>query len=390
MKTQGAIHDAKWTAMGRAFMILLAFVVVLFINLAPFFDGRDDLLDFGSFYASGLKLANGENPYDPDSDYIFEIVFPKVGAGGTMLNLNPPVSLLFFRLLAGTDPERSSKVWQGLSAILYAASVFLLAREYPENVTPLRLIWAFMLAGAWHTIVLGQVYTVLLLLAVLGWIWLRQGKPIHAGIAIGLLVALKPNFAIWILFLIVSGFTLTSAVSLLTALVMSVVPLILYGPNIYTQWLEASALQRETLIMPGNSSLAGLVARFDGVSAGIVIGLLAVLALLILARYRPAVGMEKPEVISALGLLASLLASPIAWTGYTILLLPVFFSLKRWTPPVILSAAILAIPFQLVLLYFQSSFAAFVLLGWLYGWALLILLGALVRKAMMTSSIQTN
>ena len=75
-----------------------------------------------------------------------------------------------------------------------------------------------------------------------------------------------------------------------------------------------------------------------------------------------------------------LLASPISWTGYTIFLLPIFFSLKKWTVPAIISAAILSIPFAIVLQLFQTSFVNFVIFGWLYGWGILLLLGDVVEK----------
>jgi hypothetical protein len=51
---------------------------------------------------------------------------------------------------------------------------------------------------------------------------------------------------------------------------------------------------------------------------------------------------------------------------------------------------ILAIPFQLVLLFFQNSFTNFVLFGWLYGWGILALLAGVVANTMRTSSIQTS
>jgi hypothetical protein len=134
----------------------------------------------------------------------------------------------------------------------------------------------------------------------------------------------------------------------------------------------------------------GLFTRFGSVPLAIVLSVVVVLALLACARWREAKNMEQAEYVSALGLIASLLASPIAWTGYTILLLPIFFSLKRWSMPVLFSAIVLAIPFQIVLQLFQTSFTSFVVFGWLYGWAILSLLGIVVRNTIMTRSIQTN
>ncbi len=360
----------------KAVLILvhLYFVVAIIINLLPFFDNDNSLMDFGSFYASGLKADNGENPYDPNSEYIFDINFSRVGAGGKMMNLNPPISVVAFRILSYFDPNQSLIIWQVVSAILYASTVITLGWVYKLNITPTKIIWAFTLAAFWHTLVLGQIYVLLLLFTALGWIFLQKGKYIPAGIAIGLVVAIKPNFVIWPIFLLASGYYITFLASAVSSLVVSLIPIIFYGPTIYFQWMEASTLRLETLIMPGNNSIVGLTARFQNLNIGIALSVIAVAALLIFSKLKTSNNVEHSERISALGILASLLASPISWTGYTILLLPIFFSLKKWTFPVTISAAILSIPFAIVLQLFQTSFVNFVLFGWLYGWAILLLL----------------
>ena len=363
----------------------LFFILAITINVLPFVDAKNDLMDFGSFYASGLKIQNSENPYDPNSEYIFEINFSRVGAGGKMMNLNPPISVVLFRFISLVDPHQSLIVWQVISAILYAGIVFLLATTYKQNVSPVIFLWAFSLAGFWHTLVLGQIYILLLLFTVLGWIFLQKGKYIPAGIAIGLVVAIKPNFIIWPIFLLFSGYYVTFLMSVLSSLIVSLIPVVFYGTKIYAQWLEASALHAETVIMPGNNSILGLTTRFGSISTGIVISIILVLILVILSKRKNPDNMEKPEYVSAMGIIASLLASPISWTGYTILLLPIFFSLKKWTVPAMISAAILTVPFQLVLQFFQTSFVSFVIFGWFYGWGILSLLAALVKNSMMTS-----
>ena len=372
------------------FVVLIACAASLLINILPFVDGRDDLLDFGSFYAAGVKLANGENPYDPNSEYIFEINFERFGAGGRMSNLNPPISLLVFQILPKFEPRTAMGIWQIVSILLYAVSVLLLVAAYRRSVSPARFIWAFVLAGFWHTIVLGQIYIPLLLFTVLAWIWLKSGRYGWAGLAMGLLVAIKPNFVIWPLLLFLSGYMITAVICVLTSIVISSIPLLIWGTEIYRQWFSASALRIETLIMPGNNSIVGLTARFDSVTTGILLSALLILALFFLAKYRSLADMPPVEYISALSIIASLLVSPISWTGYTILLLPIFFSLRTWTLPVIFGALILAVPFQIVLQMFQRSEFSFVFFGWLYGWGILLLLGEFVRTSIMTSSIQTN
>ena len=390
MKTASFLNASNIGEKAVTILVLFLCVAALLINLVPFFDNDNSLMDFGSFYASGLKANRGENPYDPNSEYIFDINFSRVGAGGKMMNLNPPISVVLFRFLPQFDPNQTLIIWQVTCAILYAGIVFTLARRYRPNITPAKLTWAFTLAGFWHTIVLGQIYIVLLLFTALGWIFLQKKQYVAAGIAIGLVAGIKPNFMIWSLFLLLAGYSITFVTAVASSLLVSVFPLLIYGTRIYAQWLEASALHPETIIMPGNNSILGLTTRFGGMSLGIILSVIVVISLLILSRLRTTTEMEHPEYVSALGILASLLASPISWTGYTILLLPIYFSFKKWTIPVIISAVILAIPFQIVLQLFQDSFANFVFWGWLYGWGLILLLAGVVRNTMMTSSIQTN
>ncbi|MDQ3006208.1 MAG: DUF2029 domain-containing protein [Chloroflexota bacterium] len=378
MKNSPFASDVKIGKVASLTILYLFFIAALIINFTPFMDSQDALMDFGSFYAAGLKAQNGENPYDPNSEYIFDINFSRVGAGGKMMNLNPPISVVIFRALSYFDPHRSLIIWQIVSAVLYASVVIMLGWYYKQNIAPTKIIWAFTLAGFWHTIVLGQIYSLLLLFTALGWLFLQRGKYVPAGIVIGLVVAIKPNFVIWPIFLLASGYYITFLAAAVSGLIISAIPIIFYGTNIYSQWLEASSLRLETLIMPGNNSIVGLTARFQNMNIGILLSVIAVAALLILSKSKTPNTPGSSERISALGILASLLASPISWTGYTILLLPIFFSLKKWTFPVMISAALLSIPFVIVLQFFQTSFVNFVLFGWLYGWAILLLLGSLL------------
>jgi hypothetical protein len=390
MKTNELPIARKLGRIAGLVIVCQLFIIVITINTVPFFDGRNDLMDFGSFYASGLKLQNGENPYDPNSAYIFDIFFERVGAGGKMMNLNPPISAVIFQILTRFEPQQSMIVWQIISALLYLLVVWMLTSAYKDHIKPGFVLWAITLAGFWHTLVLGQIYILLLLFATLGWILLRRGRYILAGLSIGLVVAVKPNFILWPLFMLVSGYTITSIASLISCVAITIIPVLVYGTKIYSQWLGASAIHPETLIMPGNNSILGLTTRFQGLTSGIIVSIMVVITLLVLSRLKSPIHMQPIEYISALGIIASLLASPISWTGYTILLLPIYFSLRRWTPLIVISAVILAIPFQIVLQLFQNSFFNFVFWGWLYGWGILLLSIEVVRNTMMTNNIQTN
>lgn len=371
-------------------LVCLYFIAVFIINIVPFLGGELDLLDFGSFYASGLNLRNGENPYGANSEYVLDIDFPRVGAGGKMINLNPPISAMAFGLISEFDPHQAFKTWQVTSAILFTCVIFILTAFYKQNVAPIIFIWSFAWAGFWQTLILGQIYVFLLLFVVLGWVLIQRKSYILGGLAIGVVVAIKPNFIIWPIFLMASGHALPFLAAAVSSLLISLIPVLFYGVQIYQQWLEASALRLGTVILPGNSSIVGLTARFQNITAGVVISIVLICTLLYFLGQKAPIRSEPLEYVSALGIIASILASPISWVGYTLFLLPFFFSLKRWTLPAILSAAILSFPFIFVLKLWQTSFTHFVIFGWFYGWGLIVLLGVLVSALFRTKSIQAN
>ena len=71
---------SKFRAIVGLAIVSLYFIVVLMIDIFPFLGRQQGLLDFGSFYASGLQIQNGENPYSPDSEYVWKFNFSRVGA----------------------------------------------------------------------------------------------------------------------------------------------------------------------------------------------------------------------------------------------------------------------------------------------------------------------
>lgn len=297
-----------------------------------------------------------------------------------MVNLNTPITTIIFSGLSKFEPYQTLEIWQTISFILYTGIILWFSYIYKTNMSLTKFIWSFSLAGFWHTIVLGQIYIFLFALIATAWISLLQNRNFWAGVAIGALIAIKPNFALWPIFLFFSGYYATFFVAALTCVAISLIPLIRFGTHIYQQWFEASALEYQTLIMPGNNSILGLTARFDQITIGIVISILTTIFLLLLSRGNNNRTAGNIERVSGLSIIASLLASPLAWTGYTIFLLPIYFSREKWGNFIIASAVILTIPFALVLQFFQNSYFYFVIFGWLYGWAIILLLWELLKK----------
>ncbi len=333
------------------------------------------LWDFGAFVASGRAAANGLDPYGIYPPLTPHVVFP--GFESWNPNLNPPISALLFQLFDTADPAATFQVWLIISVLCYAAAVLLLLWRYRDRFyTPLIGIWAFGLAGFLDTLYLGQIYTPLVLAAVGAWLLMERGKMIEAGILMGLLVSMKPNFLVWPVLLFLAGYRRSSLVSVVTAAIIAAIPLFIFGPEIYFNWLGLVAGDGDRAIFLTNASLSGLAARAGLAWLGTPISALLLLSLAYWAfRYRPSL-----LDVSALALLASLVASPLGWTHYTLFLLPVIFhhAHRVWIWPV---AAALAVPVPFVLAQFGKAPWTQLTSGSVYGWALVWLLVILGWRA---------
>ena len=379
--------------------VLIIGVLLYIYSINAIFVGTTlgELHDFGSFIAAGRLAQAGENPYSSDAPLVFNVTFKGISLSGDAPNLNPPISVVIFKQISNIDPFVSINTWRIVSVLLFVVSVLILQRVYRKTGSPgvLRIAWAVALAGFWHTIQLGQLYCFLLLLTVLTYVFLKNKKDIPAGLILGLLIALKPNFIFWAFALLAARRWKVFLAAGFTGLLISLIPVITNGFSIYAQWLEASRLFTPILLLfPGNNSFQGLTARIGQPQIGIILGVLLSLAVLWhIYKHRPV-----DAAVNALGVSISLLISPIAWTGYTLLLLPIFFELKKWNWEYYLSAVIFAVPVVHVLDNFKTSIAGFTLFGWFYGWGLLVLLGAVIfssktftgKKEESTSKSQTN
>jgi hypothetical protein len=330
-----------------------------------------DLRDYGSFIAAGKAVEDGDNPYGVYEDTYrttyanFELDLP---------NLNPPISVYAFQALAAVDPATGKAVLNAASVLLYAAVIVALVRRYPDKRTPLVLLWALSLAGFWHVIELGQVYVPLLAAVTAAWL-LQERQPLLAGVLVGLAIALKPNFAVWPLLLLLSGERRTSLSALGTAAGISAIPLLLDGPQIYRHWLEAST-DFGGIEMPGNSAIVAIFARagldaLGWAASALLVGALAVYALKARA--------SKQELAAA-GIVGALLLGPITWSGYSLFALPVLMA-RPWGGWERASAAFLAFPVFVLLALMPMNGVTWFIVGPVYGWGLLILLGLLGNDA---------
>ena len=334
------------------------------------------LWDFGSFVASGRAAREGLNPYGV---YPLTLRVELPGFESWNPNLNPPISALLFQLFDLADPETTLRVWWWISVAFYAATVALMVARFAAGQPPVSTVaaalWALALAGFWDTLFLGQIYLPLVFAAVAAWLLLERGAGIGAGVLIGLVVAVKPNFLVWPVLLFLSGARLPALAALGIAAVVSAIPLAVYGPEVYRQWLELVASDRERAFFLTNASFEGLAAR-----AGLP-GLGLILSVVMLAGLAAWAFLQRPTVLraSALALVAALLAAPVGWIHYTLFLLPVFFSLWH-RPSVPLVGLLLIVPVPAIIDQFTKPAWVQLTFGSVYGWALVLLFALLVVR----------
>ncbi len=345
---------------------MIVLVLIAVFNLAGLLL-LDSPGDMRTFVATGRAFAEGRDPY---------------AIAARDQNLLAPLWLPVVRLLAVVDLDGIAGLWRAVSAVLYLAAIAVLARV--RRFTPFRLAWLLAFAGLWETLIFAQVYVLVLWLILAAWLALDRHRSVLAGLAIGLLIALKPNFALWPVLLFVAGYPAVSLVALISGAVLFAVPGLWYGPGVLTAWLRAASGSTAPLFFfPANASLFGLTAR---------LGLpwlawpLVVAAVLFGARHlwrlRPSVGDA-----GALALAVTLLVSPLAWIGYALALMPALL-LRPWSRALAPGLTLLVVPLPVVLLGYGAPIGVQLTVGSLYCYALiLVLVGILTDEARPTAAL---
>ncbi len=349
------------------FCLLFAWVIA---GELPRVQPSELLWDFGSFVASGRAAREGLNPYGI-YPLTFHVQLPGFEAWNP--NLNPPISALLFQVFDTADPHSAFRSWRWISIAIYLGTLLLLIRRFPTSEPLLLILWSLALAGFWDTLLLGQIYLPLVLAAVGAWLLLERGAGLWAGVLIGVVVAIKPNFLVWPALLFLAGHRRPAVAAVATAALISAIPLAVFGADVYRQWIELVASDRDRAFFLTNASLAGLAARAGIPALGLILSLALLAGLAAWAVRR------RPDRIraSALALVAALLASPLGWIHYTLFLLPVLMS--HWSRPAMrLVAVLLVVPVPFVIGQFTEPTLIQLTVGSVYAWALILCLAILV------------
>lgn len=278
------------------------------LRLIPSEDMRELHVDFDTFWRSAVAMVNGTDIY---------------GTTAKLRNLNPPLMSVLLAPFAPLDEVLAYRVWVALTTLMVAGSVLAVARELRlRAVVTVPALLAVLASSPLHgTLVLGQIYPVLLVGLVAGWIAERRGHPVLAAALFGITVALKPSLAPVLLLPAVARRWAPFRAGILSAAAASLVGVLVAGPSSGLEWLRI-AFSEPVPDTVDNASLPGLAVRFGLPSTvGLAVGLLVLVGTLAwCGRHRDRIDPAGTVVWAVVA--AGLLLSPIAWHNYLMLLFP--------------------------------------------------------------------
>jgi alpha-1,2-mannosyltransferase len=306
--------------------------------------------DFETFWRSAVAFLEGRDVYD---------------TGARFENLNPPFWVLLSSPLGLLEPLLAYRVFVLITLGITAGYLIWMAAE-----VELRSPWAIaavamllLTSPLLGTLALGQIYPVLALGLVAAWITDRRDRPALSGTSLGLVVALKPSLVPVLLWPLVRRRWGAFGAALASGAAATLVGAVVVGPRATLDWLRLLSDQSATPYWD-NASLPGAAARLFTenefaapiatfpwtipVAYALGIGAIAIAA----ARAR-----QGSEVGLWALVAASLLASPIAWHNYFVLLGPAILLLLAWgrVAPAILLLALQSIPGQWSLLWSERD-----------------------------------
>jgi arabinofuranan 3-O-arabinosyltransferase len=278
------------------------------VTLLPSPDMRELHVDFDTFRASAVALLNGGDIYDTPAK---------------LRNLNPPLLTVLLAPSALLDALTAYRVFAVLTLLMVVGAALAVTRELRLSRSASAAVVATVLVSSplHGTLVLGQIYGVLLLGLVAGWIAERRGRPLLAAAFYGVTVALKPSLAPLLLLPLATRRWRPLAAGLGAAAAASLFGVAVAGSRSGLEWLRIG-LTEPVPDTVDNASLPGLAVRFGIPSAvGTVLGLaMLVGTLVVLGRRRDQVDPAGTAPWAVLA--AGLLLSPIAWHNYLMLLWP--------------------------------------------------------------------
>jgi alpha-1,2-mannosyltransferase len=272
-------------------------------------------VDFDSFWRSARAMLEGQSIYDTGVD---------------LVNLNPPLWTVLISPLGLLEPITAYRVFVLISLLIVVGYLAWTVEELRlrPGWTVVGVVMLLLSCPLLATLALGQVYPVLALGLVAAWVADRREGQEISGAALGLVVALKPSLLPVLLWPLVRRRWKAVLAAVVSGAMATLFGVIVLGPG---ETLDYIAVLREQPVSTywDNASLPSAAARLFTenpyaqnvatlpwmVGFGFALGIVAIALTAMRVRHGPEVGLW---VMVA----ASLLASPIAWHNYLVLLGP--------------------------------------------------------------------
>lgn len=283
--------------------------------------------DFGVFLQAGQRVMERQPLYE-DSD-------PGPGVIG------PPFQGVFFvpfAVVGRHAPERAPAIlWYLLNLVALAAGVWWWARangawapgrawDQPAVLLPLLAVILPAQTNFEHQ---NMNALLLALTGAAAWSWTR-GHSAASGALVGLAAALKAFPALLLVVFLVRRDWRALASGVVTGLALSASPAPWYGSEalvpLFRRWLEVIAEGGWPTRVQNQSIVAMTSRSWPDAATSIAFALVAILGILVIATlWRSRGGGRAPAAAGAalaLALAVAVLASPIAWDHYWLLMLP--------------------------------------------------------------------
>jgi alpha-1,2-mannosyltransferase/arabinofuranan 3-O-arabinosyltransferase len=302
-------------------------------------DSMEVHADFDTFWRSAEALWEGRDIYD---------------TGAELANLNPPFWTVLISPLGLLKPVTAYHLFVILSLLVTISYLAWTASELD-----LQAGWvlgggsALLLSSPMlSTLALGQIYSLLALGLVAAWVADRRDRSVLSGVALGLVVAVKPLLAPVVLWPLVSRKWQAFAATLIAGTAVTLVGVIVAGAGTTLDWIRYTSRLRADGFWD-NNTIPGAASRIFtendyvepiasvpwALPVAYALGIGGVILTAVVARRDPEMGLWALVA-------ASLLASPIAWHNYLVLLGPAVLLLlaRGWVASGCLLLALQLIP----------------------------------------------
>lgn len=309
--------------------------------------------DFDSFWRSAKAMLEGRDIYH-------------TGAG--LVNLNPPIWTVLISPLGLLATLTAYRVFVLLSLVVTVGYLAWTAGELRlgPGWTTVGVAMLLLSSPLLATLALGQVYPVLALGLVAAWVADRRERDEVSGVFLGLVVALKPSLVPVLLWPLARRRWRGFLAAIISGAVATLAGIVVLGPGTTLDYLGVLRGQSASAYWD-NASLPAAAARLFTenpyaqniatlpwmVPVGYALGIAAIILTAARVGHGPEVGLWALVA-------ASLLASPIAWNNYLVLLGPgVLLLLARGrAAPGFLLLALQSIPAQWPLIWNQRGTVA--------------------------------